>query len=249
MHRFYLPPDRARGTRLELTEGEARHAATVLRMRPGDPATVLDGQGAVLDCKVADCAPKRVVLEVARRSESPSPRWEITLVQALPKGSGFEDIIEKATELGVRRIVPLLATRIIPRLGSDVSAKRIKWQHVAIEAIKQCGNPWLPEVENPVTPADWIGRAPRTDLVLIGSLQPGSRHPRVYFDEFFSGPGRTSGSLAIWIGPEGDFTPEETQAAVRAGAKPITLGALVLRVETAAITCLALMNHELSAPR
>jgi len=247
MHRFYLPPDRTRGSRLELLDSEARHAATVLRLRPGDPATVLDGQGQLIECLVAECGHRRVALEVRARATALPPAWETTLLQALPKGRGLEEIIEKATELGVSRIVPVLTERTVPKPGPDASRKTAKWQHVAIEAMKQCGNPWLPKVETPVTPAEWINRGEKTDLSLICSLQPGSRPPRHYFEEFRREHARLPRSVSVWVGPEGDFTPEEVRAAVAAGSRPVSLGSLVLRVETAAISCLAIVNHEIGS--
>jgi 16S rRNA (uracil1498-N3)-methyltransferase len=201
----------------------------------------------MLVCSVAESGRKRVLLDVLERTAAPRRDWEITLLQALPKGRGFEDIIEKATEQGVSRIIPLVTERTVAKPGADdVERKLEKWRHVAIEAIKQCGNPWLPVIEPPITPFDWMARAEPTELSIIGSLQPGSRPPRHYFDQYRGEHGRHPRSVAIWIGPEGDFTREETEAIVRSGARPVTLGKLVLRVETAAVASLAIINHELS---
>src|SRR5207302_2124948 len=111
---------------------------------------------------------------------------QITLIQALPKGKIIESIIQKATELGAFRIVPLLSERVA---AAQLEAKALqlktdKWRLVAIEAIKQCGSAWLPEIESPVTPKQFLARHETFELPLIASLQGDSRHPGEYFRAF-----------------------------------------------------------------
>jgi 16S rRNA (uracil1498-N3)-methyltransferase len=167
----------------------------------------------------------------------------------LPKGKLFESIIEKATELGVHRIVPLLSERVVPQVNSkEAAVKAAKWKNVAVEAIKQCGCPWLPQVEVPLTPTRFLQRNEQFDLALVGSLEPGSEHPRDQFRRFEQEHQYRPRSLAVWIGPEGDFTSAELKAIQVAGAEPITLGPRVLRTETAAIYCLSIINYEQQAP-
>jgi 16S rRNA (uracil1498-N3)-methyltransferase len=117
---------------------------------------------------------------------------------------------------------------------------------VAVEAIKQCGAAWLPKIEAPVTPAQFLARKEIFDLSLIGSLQKERRHPRECLQEFQAKHGQLPQSVGVWIGPEGDFTLEELDAIQAAGALPVSLGRLVLRVETAAIYCLSILNYELN---
>jgi 16S rRNA (uracil1498-N3)-methyltransferase len=131
--------------------------------------------------------------------------------------------------------------------AKDAENKREKWQQVAIEAIKQCGAAWLPKIETPVTLDHFILRNEKFDLALVGALQPERRHPRDIFREFEVKQKRLPQSVAIWIGPEGDFTLDELQAIQNSGALPITLGNLTLRVETAAIYCLSILNYELQS--
>ncbi|HLP75352.1 MAG TPA: RsmE family RNA methyltransferase [Candidatus Paceibacterota bacterium] len=249
MHRFYLPPNESKSDLLLLGEREAHHASHVLRIRRGEKVMVLNGTGGELLCEVLDCQRKRVELKVIDRKSIAPLRFNITLLQALPKGKIIESIIQKATELGVARIVPLLTERVTTKLDDEgADHKGGKWQQVAIEAIKQCGAAWLPRVEAPVTPAEFLARKENFDLPLIASLQPGSRHPREYFEAFRAKNGRAPRSVCIWIGPEGDFTATEVSAVEAGGAGPITLGKLVLRVETAAIYCLSILNYELLVP-
>ncbi|MFM1767796.1 MAG: Ribosomal small subunit methyltransferase [Verrucomicrobiota bacterium] len=248
MHRFFLPPEAARGPIVELSGEEAHHAARVLRLRRGDPVAVLDGAGGELACVVADVAGGRVRLEVSARRVVPAPAWRLTLLQALPKGKLFESIVQKATELGVARIVPVLSERVIAQLDDrKAAARQADWQQVAVEACKQCGQAWLPRVEAPATPAALLARAESWDLPLVASLQPGSRHPRACFEDYRAAHGRAPASVCVWVGPEGDFTAAEIEAITAGGARPITLGPLVLRVETAAVYCLSVLNYELQA--
>jgi 16S rRNA (uracil1498-N3)-methyltransferase len=248
MHRFYLPPNECKSGPLILRGAEAHHASHVLRLRRGEPVAVLNGVGGEFLCEVRECHRDMVELHTQEKREIAPLPYKITLLQAVPKGKIIEAIIQKATELGVSRIVPLLSERVATRLDDDdAESKAEKWQHVAIEAIKQCGSAWLPIVEKPATPAEFLARGEHFDLPLIASLQPGSRHPRGYFDAFQKERNRAPESVCIWVGPEGDFTRDEVVAAENAGAKPVTLGRLVLRSETAAIYCLSFLNYELQA--
>jgi 16S rRNA (uracil1498-N3)-methyltransferase len=180
---------------------------------------------------------------IARRS------YSITLLQAIPKGKIIEDIIQKATELGAARIVPILSERVVTHLDpASAAAKAAKWQTIAVEAIKQCGNPWLPKVEIPICVNDFVSRGEQFELPLVGCLEESSRHPRVWFEEFLREHNRRPRTLCVWVGPEGDFSSAEYQLIQQFGARPITLGPLVLRTETAASYCLSVLNYELSSP-
>jgi 16S rRNA (uracil1498-N3)-methyltransferase len=249
MRRFYIPPGKIVSGAITLEDAEARHAADVLRIRPGDEAAILDGAGREYRCRVEKVERKKIVLQVLQTNTSPALACRITLVQAIPKGKIFESIIQKATELGVFRIIPLLSDRVTTRLDDEAAEdKADKWRHVAVEAIKQCGQRWLPVVETPVTLPEMLARGERFDLALVGSLQSGARHPRDYFSEYARKNSSHPGSVVAWIGPEGDFSPDEVAAIEKSGARPITLGPLVLRSETAAIYTLSIINYELSSP-
>jgi 16S rRNA (uracil1498-N3)-methyltransferase len=246
MHRFYLPPEQCRGQTLLLTQGEARHAVQVLRLRRGERVIVLDGAGLEFLCQTLELERGKVTLAILERQTLPPPTCQITLLQALPKGQIIESIIRKATELGAARIVPLLTDRVLSHpTGRDTAHKAQKWQRAAIEAIKQCGLAWLPSVHAPLTIPEWLARREQIELPLLASLQPGSRHPRRYFEAFRAEHGRAPRTACVWVGPEGDFTPAETEAIKAAGNLPITLGPRVLRTETAATYCLSVLNYEL----
>ena len=248
MHRFYLPPASSRGNPLRLEGREAHHALHVLRLKRSEPVAVLDGAGNEFLCTVENAAKDFLTLTVQEKKSTPAPPCAITLLVAVPKGKIIEGIIQKAVELGAYRIVPLLTNRVVVQLDDEgAEAKREKWQQVAIEAIKQCGATWLPKVEAPLTIGEFLTRGESLELSLVGSLQTERRHPREWIKEFQAQSGRQPHTAGIWIGPEGDFTLAELQTIEAAGARPITLGPLTLRVETAAIYCLSFLNYELNA--
>ena len=249
MHRFYLPPTECHNDPLMLTGREAHHALRVLRVRHGDRVTVLDGAGNEFLCEVRNHDRDKLQLAIIQKKTVPPPSCPVTLLQAVPKGKLIESVIQKATELGVWRIVPLLSERVAMQPDREHPERKAqKWQQVAVEAIKQCGSTWLPHVDEPVTPAQFVAKKEKFELALISSLQPGSRHLREIFGEFKTRHGHLPKSLCVWVGPEGDFTAGEVALAQAAGVQPITLGPLVLRVETAAVCSLAIINYELQAP-
>jgi len=246
MHRFYLPPERCAGDTLRIDGREAHHALHVLRLKRGELVTILDGTGNEFMCTVEDCGRSVVTLSVSLKNFVPALPCAITLLQAVPKGKIIESIIQKSVELGAHRIVPILSERVVTHLDDeDAEGKRDKWQQVAIEAIKQCGAAWLPKIEAPMTIEKFLARKEQFDLSLIGSLQKERRHPREIFREFEAKQKRLPRSVGVWIGPEGDFTLDELKLIEASGALPISLGNLVLRVETAAIYCLSILNYEL----
>jgi len=247
-HRFYLPPERCAGAALQLDEREAHHALHVLRVRRGEPVAVLDGAGREFLCEIADCSRSTVTLTVKQENSTPALPCSITLLVAVPKGKIIESIIQKSVELGAYRIVPLMTERVVVRLDEqERTDKREKWRLVAVEAIKQCGAAWLPKIETPMTIEQFLARKERFDLALVGSLQGERRHPRECFREFQAKHGRLPQSVAVWIGPEGDFSSDELKAIEAAGAVPISLGRLVLRVETAVVYGLSVLNYELNS--
>ena len=240
MHRFYLPPTQCQGPTLTLTGAEAHHALGVLRVKIGEPVVILDGAGHEFSCAVSALDRKVVTLTVGQTYSSPAPSCHVTLVQAIPKGKLLETIIQKATELGAFRIIPLLSERVATRLENEAAQhKAEKWQQAAVEAIKQCGQRWLPKVEAPVTLPALLARNERFDLSLVGSLRDDARHPREYFRSI------PPATIRLWIGPEGDFTDAELSAIRDASGLPISLGPLVLRSDTAALYALSIVSYEM----
>jgi 16S rRNA (uracil1498-N3)-methyltransferase len=159
----------------------------------------------------------------------------------------MDSIVRKATEIGVSLIIPLESERTQVHRDGDRSERKIeKWQTAALEAAKQCGNPWLPEI-GPVTPASaFIASAKGYDLKLIASLLPGAKGLKSVLEQFRAAHGRTPANVLWLVGPEGDFTQAEMSLSRASGFEPITLGPLVLRCETAAVYALSVLSYELS---
>jgi len=243
MPRFHIPGTVWNPDRLVLDSVESHHAFDVLRMEAGDRATVFNGAGTEAEVELLKRGKSGTELRRISLHKTAPLKCRITLAQAVPKGKNMELIIEKATELGVAGIVPLLSERTVVR-GSegDHIRKRAKWQRVAVEACKQCGQNFLPLVAEPCTPKAFFEREERFDLMLIASLQSDSRPLKVVLAECGA---KRPASVLILVGPEGDFTPAELSLAKSHGCRPITLGPIILRTETAAIYCVSVLNHEL----
>ena len=249
MHRFYVDPEQSGKEVIELSEREAHHGANVLRLKPGERVVALDGQGSELCCTVQNVSKRGLTLAVYQRNKIPPLPYQLTLVQAIPKGKTMETIVQKAAELGASKVVPIITDRTVTQIDEDRSESKVeKWTWIAIDAIKQCGSAWLPRIEDPTKPSQHLASGDRTEISLIASLQPGAKHPRLHFRDFLQERGRKPKSISVWVGPEGDFTPAEINSVLASGALPITLGPLVLRSETAAFYCLSMVNYELQSP-
>ena len=245
MPRFYIPSLAWNPDRLALDVTESHHAFDVLRMKAGERATVFDGAGHEAEVELGKQGKSGTELrKISLGKSSPLP-CRITLAQAVPKGKNMELIIEKATELGVGAISPLMSERTIVRGSEDDHVrKQAKWQRTAIEACKQCGQNFLPRVVQPCTPRALFERNEKFDLMLIASLQGDAIPLKQVLSE--NGAKRPK-SVLILIGPEGDFTPAEVSLARSHGCRPVTLGPIILRTETAAIYCVSVLNHELQS--
>jgi len=248
MHRFYLPPDQTRGEPLVLRSREAHHALHVLRMKPGEPVLVLNGEGGVFDCCVETATRKEVFLRVVRQQQVARPPWQITIASAVAKTKSMEFLVQKAAELGAFRIRPLITERVVAHWDSEAATHRVdKWRAIAIESIKQCGSAWLPQIDEPIPLPRFLTRLGEFDLALVAALHSDARHPREHLASFWQRCPSTPVRIAVCLGPEGDFTGAELEAVRAAGILPIHLGPLILRCETAALYCLAALNYELQA--
>src|SRR5581483_8979857 len=262
MHRFYISPNEWNPDALVLREGEGHHARDVLRVKAGARAVFFNGEGREVTAEIVDLARDEIRLRKLHEAQTPPLQCRITLGQAIPKGKSMDLIVQKAVEIGASEIAPLISERTIVDLApDDAEQKRAKWQQVAIEAAKQCGQNWLPLVRTPrklkdffssveacVPPAMQPTRLPlQYDLQLIGSLQSDARHLKEILREDRQSPSGASPARTVlmMIGPEGDFTPAELALAKSNGCQPISLGPIILRVETAAIYCLSILSYEL----
>src|SRR5579862_890449 len=150
MHRFYIPPEAWRLDHLSLDPGQAHHCLDVVRLKPGERVVVFNGRGAEATAEITAAGKQEVGLKHLHHSASARLPCEITLGQAVPKGRQMDLIVQKATELGAAAIAPLLSERTVVQFDAgEARAKREKWTAIAIEAAKQCGQNWLPEIHAP----------------------------------------------------------------------------------------------------
>ncbi len=239
MPRFLLPPD-AWLTNPALTGEEARHLTQVLRIKPGETVTVFDGCGRRVEAEVLTATRDHVSLRLGDTECPPPPLPAITLAQAVPKGKNMDFIVQKSVELGVSSIYPLVTRNTVVQPGEG---KSDKWRRTALEACKQCGQDTLPTIADPLSFDHWLAsQAEAPGLKIIASLAPGARPLREVLHRF---PGTAAATLLV--GPEGDFTPDETTAALAAGFLPVSLGEIVLRVETATLFCISALRYEFSS--
>jgi len=238
MARFFLSPE-AWAAQPALVGDEAKHAAQVLRLRRGDRIVVFDGRGRSAPAELLEVGKSEVRLALGEPRLRPPLLPEILLAQAVPKGKTMDLVVQKAVELGVGAIQPLITRHTVVQVdGDDATRKAAKWQRVALEACKQCGQDLLPEVAPPREFADWLPAA-EGELRIIASLFPGARPLR----EILRAAG-TPRRVTLLVGPEGDFSAEEGQAALAAGFLPASLGPIVLRAETAAFFGISAIRYE-----
>jgi 16S rRNA (uracil1498-N3)-methyltransferase len=244
--RVHATPAQAEPTELILSADESHHLIVVNRAALGHTVVAFDGRGSEWICELAAADKRAARLKVRFKQKLQPLPFSITLGQALPKGGTMDDIVRKATEIGATRIVPLASERTQVHLDADRSDKKIEtWAHAALEAAKQCGNPWLPEITPVQTASAFMESARGYDLKLIASLQPGAKSLKSVLAATTAALGRSPRSAVWLVGPEGDFTPAELSIARSAGFEPITLGPLVLRCETAAVYALSVLSYEL----
>jgi 16S rRNA (uracil1498-N3)-methyltransferase len=232
---FLLDPLPAAGAaRLDGPEG--RHAATVKRLRPGEAVLLSDGRGGLAHAVVDVAGRDTVDLTVTGRADAAPPAPRVLLAQALVKGDRGELAVELATEAGVDGILPWRAARCVARWEDGPRGEKAlaRWRSTVREAAKQARRPWLPVVEEPVTTAALARRVAAVDLAIVLHETGTERIADV--------PLPQRGDLLLVVGPEGGVTETEIDALVAAGARPVRLGAEVLRASTAAAVALGALG-------
>lgn len=248
--RFYCPGAITAGQVVELPANAAHHAARVLRLEQGDQVTLFNGEGGEFAAIIARIDKKGVAIAaekyLAIKRESP---LVITLVQALCANEKMDWVVQKAVELGVNRIQPVVSNRSVVRLSGERAEKRGQhWQQVVIAACEQCGRNQLPQVLPLRSLSDWLSEAAgqqateRASSKLRLILSPTADKSLREYAESLSAVPTVPASISLLVGPEGGLAPEEEDAAVAAGLIPLRLGSRVLRVEGAALAAVAAMQ-------
>ena len=225
----------APGTELTLPEAAANHVARVLRLRSGAPLVVFDGSGHDFRCEIVAVEGDRVRVAVGEKTAGlrDSP-LRITLVQAVSRGERMDWTLQKATELGVRCIVPVLSARSVVRLDEQQAERKLRhWRAIVAGACEQSGRSTLPELRAPVEFGRFLAESPREGTRLV--LSPAG-------PASLAGLASTAARVELLIGPEGGLHDAEIDAATRAGFSAVRLGPRVLRTETAGIVALAVLQ-------
>lgn len=233
MHRIFLIKDVPQGSSIDITDdAQIHHMRDVVRLRPGEKVTAVDREGSEYICKVAALRPQ-VRLEIIKSvtsSNSGKNKASVAIACALPKNSNFDDIVDKLTQLGVDTIIPFESQRVVVKLDEKKKEqKHSRWIKIATSASQQCQRNKLPRVDAVRKLADILRNSAGYDLKLI---------PTVPADRLsLAGAVRKNKpkSILVLVGPEGDFSDAEIALAERYGFLPVSLGDLVLRVETAAV--------------
>jgi 16S rRNA (uracil1498-N3)-methyltransferase len=241
--RFYAPPEAFdfHARQVLLGVDEARHLREVLRLKPGDGVSVFDGAGNEYNAVVVKAMRDSAVLELGDKAEPASRESPIhlSLALALLKGDKFDLVVQKATELGVNVLVPVMTKFADVRLHdpSDASKRVSRWQRIALEAAKQSGRAALPEIDAPVPFHELVQRKTTDGALRVMFAERGGQSMND-LPETVSTP-----VASVLVGSEGGWAPEEIATAEEHGWKIVTLGGRTMRAETAAITATALMQH------
>lgn len=219
---------------------DANHIGTVLRSKAGEGIVICDGEGTDYYCTLTEVDKKRVVAHIdERRAVESEPKTKITLYQGLPKSDKMELIIQKCVELGISRIVPVKTEFAVAKLDGKEEKKVDRWQKIAESAAKQCGRGIIPTVDMPMTFAQAATDSKACDGRIIPYENERENSIKT-FAKAFQGE-----SIAIFIGPEGGFSPKEIEMAMEQGITSVTLGKRILRTETAGMVTCAVLLYEL----
>jgi 16S rRNA (uracil1498-N3)-methyltransferase len=235
--RFYAPPNAFADQTVTLAADEARHLRDVLRLKAGDEVYVFNGVGREFRCTVSSTARDSADLRIDAEVEpaKPESQLQLNLCVALLKGEKFDLVVQKATELGVSKVVPLITryADIHLRDKADAAKRVTRWQRIALEAAKQSGRAFVPEISAPAAFETFVGCAKGGGLFVIFSERDGHK---------LSSLNATQNITAL-VGSEGGWSDEEIEQARAHDFHIVTLGGRVLRAETAAITITALLQH------
>lgn len=243
MYHFYVEPEAVSLDTVRIDGSDVNHIKNVLRMHPGEKVLLLDGSGMEYVCEILEITDEVLFRILETKKTEAEPGVRLLLFQGLPKKDKMELIIQKAVELGVSEIIPVLTRRTVVKLEDKKreQKKAERWQAIAEAAAKQSGRGRIPEVKPVIHFQEAIKQAKELDEALIPyEMAEGMEEARARIKGLHG-----KKSVGIFIGPEGGFEPEEIAAAKEAGIHPISLGKRILRTETAGLCILSVIMFEL----
>lgn len=241
MNRFFVKKENIENKEITVFGEDVQHITKVLRLQKGDRIVICDGEGNDYLTAILETDKQYVRTGIIEKEPSKGePDIEVVLYQGIPKSTKMELIIQKCTEMGIKRIVPVFTIRTIVKLESekDERKKVERWAKIAEEAAKQSGRGIVPIIDMPVTLAEALKDAVKLDNVIVPYELEGSLSIKEALGR------NKAGSIGFFIGPEGGFEPEEVLKAKNMGAVPVSLGSRILRTETAGIVVLAGIMYE-----
>lgn len=241
-HRFFVDPGQITGDLIRITGPDVQHISKVLRLKEGAELIVADGTGLEYYGRITSLGKWEVMVSVSQKqqAQSESP-VKVTLLQGIPKGDKMELIIQKCTELGINRIVPVVTKRTVVQLSEEKArTRRQRWQRIAEEAAKQSQRARIPVVEEVIPLAEALVRYGNQPL-----LVPWEEEKAQTMKEVLKAQRGKCSQLALLIGPEGGLDPEEVALAKAQQAWAVTLGPRILRTETAGLAALTMILYEL----
>ena len=239
MQRFYVTSQDISGNKINLSDkNQLHHMQNVLRLKVKDEVMVFDDKTNEYKAEIEKLSSENVILKIKdRKKEIINKKIRITIACAIPKNSKIDDIIDKLTQLGVDRIIPLKTKRVIVNLDDKKRQTRLlRWRKIAQSACLQSQRNNLPIIDPVRDLKEVLSCAQEFDLKLIPTLFGERKTLKEILQKF------QYKNILVFIGPEGDFTPDEVAVAKQAGCIPVSLGDLVLRVETAAIATLSFIR-------
>lgn len=242
MSRFYVKKEAIKDGRIFVGKEEAHHIRDVMRMKEGDRAAAFDGTGKEYHGIIENVSKRGLVIRIKKTQLRKSRRdFKVTLMQSLVRMDGMDYIAQKATELGISSIIPVRTERAVAELRKEKAASRYeRWRRIVKEAAKQCGRADLADIEETLDFKEAAKKSSLFDLAIMPSV---SLDKKASLKKTLSGfSGKT---IAVFIGPEGGFTPSEAALARKSGVIIVSLGENVLRCETAAVAVLAMINYAL----
>ncbi len=236
MRRFFTEQPLSPRSEIEFGAELAHRLTRVLRLTAGERIVLVNGAGMEYEAEILETSGRSVRCSIlAERPALAEPNVRLSLYQALIKESRFEFVLEKATELGVSIIAPVISARSVVRPDQRSQAKQVRWRRIVIEAAEQCGRAAPPTLAAPATLADSIRQAPGVSILLW------EEERALGLSDVLRDTQTLGSEISLFIGPEGGFEPEEAAAARAAGAQVESLGKRVLRSETAAIAAITIV--------
>jgi len=244
--RIFLRGDMHTGDRRDLEEEHLHYLKSVLRMKPGNRLRLFNGKGHEYDALISTIGSTGITVEIMQERTLPERPVRIVLCQGLPRTDKMDFIIQKATELGVDGIVPVMTSRSVLRLNPDrAAAKIVRWRRIALEAARKCGRDDVPEIGRIMPFDDLLAQPAEMGLRLIFWEEETETSLR---DILQAARYRDTRHFQVLVGPEGGFIRQEVEQAVSRGFLSVSLGPQVLKVETAALAILSILHYERGTP-